>query len=54
MSFHSMGGNVGDAVAPLVVGALLTVFSWRDVVLMNVHPRHRDVGADPDLHRPPL
>src|SRR4029079_16992966 len=38
MSFHSMGGNVGDACAPLVVGALLTVFSWRDVVLMNVIP----------------
>jgi FSR family fosmidomycin resistance protein-like MFS transporter len=38
MSFHSMGGNVGDAVAPLVVGALLTVFGWRDVVLMNVLP----------------
>jgi MFS family permease len=38
MSFHSMGGNVGDAVAPLVVGALLTIFSWRDVVLMNVLP----------------
>jgi FSR family fosmidomycin resistance protein-like MFS transporter len=38
MSFHSMGGNLGDAVAPLVVGALLTVFSWRDVVLMNVLP----------------
>jgi len=38
MSFHSMGGNVGDAVAPLVVGAMLTVFSWRDVVLMNVVP----------------
>src|SRR6185503_4560852 len=38
MSFHSMGGNVGDAVAPLVVGALLTVFSWRDVVLLNVVP----------------
>ena len=38
MSFHSMGGNVGDAFAPLVVGALLAVFSWRDVVLMNVVP----------------
>src|SRR6188508_2115674 len=25
MSFHSMGGNVGDAVAPLVVGAMLAV-----------------------------
>src|SRR5947207_14719806 len=38
MSFHSMGGNVGDALAPLVVGALLAAFSWRDVVLMNVIP----------------
>jgi MFS family permease len=38
MSFHSMGGNVGDALAPLVVGAMLAVFGWRDVVLMNVIP----------------
>ena len=38
MSFHSMGGNVGDAFAPLVVGALLAAFNWRDVVLMNVVP----------------
>jgi len=33
-----MGGNVGDALAPLVVGALLAAFIWRDVVLMNVIP----------------
>jgi MFS transporter, FSR family, fosmidomycin resistance protein len=33
-----MGGNLGDAIAPLVVGAMLTVFSWRDVVVMNVVP----------------
>jgi hypothetical protein len=38
MSFHSMGGNVGDALAPLVVGALLAILSWRDVVLVNVLP----------------
>ena len=38
MSFHSMGANVGDALAPLVVGALLAVLSWRDVVLVNVVP----------------
>jgi MFS family permease len=38
MSFHSMGGNVGDAIAPLVIGALLAVMSWRDVVLINVMP----------------
>src|ERR1043165_6804204 len=38
MSFHSMGGNVGDALAPLVVGALLAIASWRNVVLVNVLP----------------
>ena len=38
MAFHGMGANVGDALAPLVVGALLTVYSWRTVVLVNVIP----------------
>jgi len=38
MSFHSMAANVGDAVAPLVAGALLAVLSWRDVVVVNVLP----------------
>src|SRR5262249_16385089 len=38
MSIHGMGGNVGDAVAPLVIGALLASYSWRSVVLMNVLP----------------
>ncbi len=38
LSLHGMGGNVGDAVAPIVVGALLAVFSWREVVIMNVVP----------------
>jgi FSR family fosmidomycin resistance protein-like MFS transporter len=38
MSIHGMGGNVGDAFAPLVVGALLNIWSWRSVVLMNVLP----------------
>src|SRR4051812_15616544 len=38
MSFHSMGGNIGDALAPLVVGGLLAIFSWRSVVLVNVLP----------------
>src|SRR6266852_4683745 len=33
-----MGGNVGDAVAPVVIGALLALFSWRQVVVMNVLP----------------
>ncbi len=38
VSIHAMGGNLGDAVAPLVVGTMLTVFSWREVVVMNVIP----------------
>lgn len=38
LSLHGMGGNVGDAVAPVVVGAALAVFSWREVVVMNVLP----------------
>jgi MFS transporter, FSR family, fosmidomycin resistance protein len=38
VSIHGMGGNVGDAVAPLVVGAMLTALSWRDVMVLNVIP----------------
>jgi MFS family permease len=39
MSIHGMGGNVGDAVAPLAIGALLWWgYPWRSVVLMNVLP----------------
>src|SRR5215470_20420890 len=38
VSIHAMGGHLGDAVAPLVVGAMLTAFSWRDVVIMNIIP----------------
>jgi MFS family permease len=38
LSIHGMGGNVGDALAPLAVGALLTWFTWREVVIMNVVP----------------
>jgi FSR family fosmidomycin resistance protein-like MFS transporter len=38
VSIHAMGGNLGDAVAPLAVGAMLTVLSWRDVVVLNVIP----------------
>ncbi|TMH78197.1 MAG: MFS transporter, partial [Betaproteobacteria bacterium] len=38
LSLHGMGGNVGDAIAPIVVGALLAVLSWREVVVLNVVP----------------
>ncbi len=38
LSLHGMGGNAGDAIAPLVVGALLAFMSWREVVVLNVMP----------------
>ena len=38
LSLHGMGGNVGDAIAPIVVGAALAAFTWREVVVMNVLP----------------
>jgi MFS family permease len=38
LSFHGMGGNIGEAVAPLAAGALLAWFSWRTVVVINIVP----------------
>lgn len=38
LSFHGMGGNLGEALAPFVVGALLAWLSWRTVVVVNVVP----------------
>jgi MFS family permease len=38
LSLHSMGGNVGDAIAPVVMGSLLAVLSWREVIVLNVAP----------------
>ena len=38
LSLHGMGGNAGDALAPLVVGSLLAFMTWREVVIVNVIP----------------
>ena len=38
LSMHGMGGNVGDALAPLAVGSLLTFLTWREIVILNVIP----------------
>ena len=38
LSLHGMGGNAGDALAPLVIGALLATFTWRQIVVMNTIP----------------
>src|SRR6516165_645478 len=38
VSFHAMGGNVGDAIAPLAAGAMLAALGWREVIVLNVVP----------------
>lgn len=38
LSIHGMGGNAGDALAPLATGALLAIFGWRQVVMLNLAP----------------
>lgn len=38
LSLHGMGGNVGEALAPLAIGTLLAVLTWREIVVLNVIP----------------
>jgi MFS transporter, FSR family, fosmidomycin resistance protein len=38
VSLHGMGGNVGDALAPLAAGFLLASMNWRSVVIVNLIP----------------
>src|SRR5258708_7698 len=38
VSIHGMGGNVGGAVAPLVVRAMLSLLLWPHVLVLNVLP----------------
>ena len=38
LSFHGMGGNFGEALAPLVIGGLLAALTWRTVVVVNLLP----------------
>lgn len=38
LSMHGMGGNAGDALAPIAVGSLLTFLTWREIVVLNVIP----------------
>ena len=32
LSFHGVGGSIGDVVGPVVTGALLLVLSWREIL----------------------
>src|SRR6202163_3707626 len=38
LSIHGMGGNVGDALAPLAIGSLPPGLAWRGGVVINVIP----------------
>jgi len=38
ISLHGTGGSIGEALGPLLVGALLTVFLWRTVLQMGIIP----------------
>ena len=45
VSLHGMGGNVGDALAPLAAGFLLASLNWRSVVIVNLVPGIAMAGA---------
>ena len=36
LAIHELGANLGDTVTPLVIGALLTYLSWRQVIPVTV------------------
>ncbi|MGE4218873.1 MAG: MFS transporter [Alphaproteobacteria bacterium] len=38
MSIHALGASIGDAVAPLAAGALLTVMTWQSAAMASAVP----------------
>lgn len=36
--FHGMAANLGDLLAPVILGGLIAVMTWKEVVLWNVLP----------------
>lgn len=38
LSLHEFGANLGDALAPLVIGVMLVTIGWRDVLGINAIP----------------
>ena len=38
LAVHALGANVGDSIAPLVVGAVLGMLSWQEPVLVSTVP----------------
>lgn len=38
IAVHAVGPNIGESLAPLLVGVLLLYFSWRSVLFLNLIP----------------
>jgi MFS transporter, FSR family, fosmidomycin resistance protein len=38
ISVHLMGGNIGNTLAPVVIGVVLTFLVWRRILMLNVIP----------------
>jgi MFS family permease len=38
IAIHAIGPNIGESIAPLLVGVLLLYLSWRDVLFLNLIP----------------
>ena len=38
LAVHALGANVGDSIAPLMVGAVLGMLSWQDTALISTVP----------------
>lgn len=38
LALHSLGANLGDTVAPLVIGFALTLINWRNTLFFNIIP----------------
>ena len=38
LAVHALGANVGDSIAPLMVGAVLGILSWQDTALVSTVP----------------
>ena len=60
LSFHGIGGNIGDVVGPVTTGALLAVLSWREILSIYaavplflafaVYWAFKDIGRSGDQH----
>ncbi|MDG5789858.1 MFS transporter [Evansella sp. AB-P1] len=36
--YHAMASNLGDMVAPIVVGALIVIYTWQEIIVWNFAP----------------